>query len=222
MIKEYGPIRLFDGEADSPQVWNFENATHVRIVLSSHPSSLLFMHHAGFLFADRTLKALISIARCPVQLDKMCRLPLAVTKDYKQDIMRIACESFVDDRRFHITPECNPAVAAMVLEEWVYNLDNVLVCFFHEKPIGFLALQEVSQDTLFVHLAAVEERYRMTGAAMTLYAGACRHAQELGYKKLEGRISSKNISVMNVYTAFGASFSEPRDIFLKEISHDAQ
>lgn len=221
MIKEYGPIRLFDAEAASPQAWDFADATHAKIILDSRPSSVVAMQQQGFLFADRTLKTSISLARCTVELDRMVRLPLAETREHRQDILRIACASFVDDRRFHITPHCDPAVAAMVLEEWVRELDDVLVCFFRDRPVGFLALKETAPDSLFVHLAAVEERYRMTGAAMSLYAGACRLARERGYKKLEGRISSRNTAVMNVYATFGASFSEPRDIFLKEISHDA-
>ena len=69
---------------------------------------------------------------------------------------------------------------------------------------------------MFVHLAAVEEKYRMTGAAMALYANACKIAKERGYKKLEGRVSTQNTAVMNVYAAFGATFSEPQDIFIKE------
>ena len=101
------------------------------------------------------------------------------------------------------------------------ELGEVLICQFRNLPVGFLALKQTAEDTLFVHLAAVEEKYRMTGAAMTLYATACKLARERGFKKLEGRISSQNTAVMNVYTAFGASFSEPIDIFLKRLQHDA-
>ena len=37
-----------------------------------------------------------------------------------------------------------------------------------------------------------------------------------GCKKLDGRISSTNMPVMNIYAKFGAVFSTPLDIFLKE------
>ncbi len=221
MIKEYGPIRLFHAEAASPTVWDFSGATHARIILDSRSTSIVAMQQQGFLFADRTLKTSISLARCTAPLDKLIRLPITETDGYRQDILRIACASFVDDRRFHITPHCDPTVAEIVLKEWVQKLEDVLVCSFHDRPVGFLALKETAQDSLFIHLAAVEERYRMAGAALTLYAEACRLARERGYKKLEGRISSRNTAVMNIYATFGSSFSEPRDIFLKEISHDA-
>ena len=57
---------------------------------------------------------------------------------------------------------------------------------------------------------------------MALYANACKVAKQRGYKKLEGRISTQNTAVMNVYAAFGAVFSEPQDIFIKEVSHDVE
>lgn len=221
MIRNYGTVRLFDAEASEPEDWDISGATHARIVLDACPAHEMEMQRRGFLFADRTLKTSISLTRCPVDLDRMIRLTLVETNDYKQDILRIACASFVDDRRFHVAPDCDPTLAAIVLREWVEELDAVLVCLFREQPVGFLALQECAPDALFVHLAAVEERYRMTGAAMSLYAGACRLARERGYKRLEGRVSSRNTAVMNVYAAFGASLSEPRDIFLKEVRHDA-
>lgn len=57
---------------------------------------------------------------------------------------------------------------------------------------------------------------------MALYANACKVAKERGYKKLEGRVSTQNTSVMNdVYATFGAMFSEPQDVFIKEVRNDA-
>ena len=72
--------------------------------------------------------------------------------------------------------------------------------------------------TLAYHLVAVEEKYRLSGAAMGLYAKGVEVARERGYKKLIGRISSQNVAVMNIYAMLGAQFSEPQDIFLKEQS----
>lgn len=174
------------------------------------------MQRNGFFFADRTVKTTISLPKITVDLDRFIRLPIVETAEYKNDILRIAVASFAYDRRFHVQPDLNAEVAAEVLKQWVGDLDTVFVALFKEQPVGFLALKETVPDTLFVHLAAVEEKYRMTGAAMALYANACKIAKERGYKKLEGRVSTQNTAVMNVYTAFGAIFSEPQDIFIKE------
>ena len=118
-----------------------------------------------------------------------------------------------EQRLFHVAPKCDQSVSAVVLRRWVDELGPTLVCLYHEKPIGFLNMREN-----FVHLAAVEAKYRVTGAAMGLYAKAIEVALERGFKTLEGRISSLNTAVMNVYTTFGAQFSEPEDVFLRELS----
>ena len=221
MIRPYGPVRLADIEAAEPADWDFTGATHARVVLAANPAAILAMQRRGFMFADRTLKTSISLGRCTADLDRLIRLPVVETAQYKEDILRIACASFSEDRRFHIAPECNPELAAYVLKEWVEALEETLVCLFRDKPVGFLALKAQGPDTLFVHLAAVEERYRLAGAAMSLYARACQLAKERGCKRLEGRVSSRNTAVMNVYAAFGATFSEPKDVFLREVGHDA-
>lgn len=186
------------------------------IVAPADAANEIRMQRDGFFFVDRTVKTTISLSKIAVDLDRFVRLPIVETAEYKNDILRIAAASFVYDRRFHIKPDLNAEAAADVLKQWVGELDKVFVAMFKDQPVGFLALKETAADALFVHLAAVEEKYRMTGAAMALYANACKIAKERGYKKLEGRISTQNTAVMNVYTAFGAIFSEPQDIFIKE------
>ena len=186
------------------------------IVAPTDAANEIHMQRNGFFFADRTVKTTISLSKIAVDLDKLIRLPIMETTDFKDDVLRIAVASFAYDRRFHVQPDCSADVSSVVLKRWIEELDKVFVALFKEQPVGFLALKETAPDTVFVHLAAVEEKYRMTGAAMALYANACKAAKERGYKKLEGRVSTQNTAVMNVYTAFGATFSDPRDIFIKK------
>ena len=191
------------------------------LVVPSDPTNEIHMQRDGFFFADRTVKTTISLSKITVDLNRFIRLPIVETTDLKSDLLHIAKTAFVYDRRFHVKPDLNSATASVVLKQWVQELDKVFVALFKEQPIGFLALRKTAQDTLFVHLAAVEEKYRITGAAMALYANACKVAKERGYKKLEGRVSTQNTSVMNVYATFGAMFSEPQDVFIKEVRNDA-
>ena len=218
MLKEYNHIKLADFEANT--IDNFANAEAdvIRVKLLASSENEFIMQKQGFLFADRTIKVSISVNKCSLDLDKFIRLPIEETKNYKEDIFKIAVDSFLYDRRFHILPQCNREVAAAVLQEWINGLDDVLVCKYKDKVIGFLALKETEHDSLFVHLAAVDAKYRLMGAAMALYAQAIKTAKERGYKKLEGRISSQNMAVMNIYATLGASFSEAQDIFLKEVT----
>lgn len=217
MLKKYGDISLMDITVSQPEEWNFEGADCARIEIPSNSNFEVQMQDKGFYWADRTLKVSISLAKLSENLEKYLRLPIEETTDYKKDILRIAVNSFTYDRRFHIAPQCNEEVSEKVLNVWVNALDKVLVCLYKEQPIGFLALKETASDTLFVHLAAVDEKYRLMGAAMALYAQACLLAKERGYKKLEGRISSQNTAVMNIYATLGAMFSDPLDVYLKEV-----
>ena len=209
MIETYGNIVVANEETDA-------NATVCRIVESAGAANEIARQKNGFFFADRTVKTTIGLSKIAVDLDRFIRLPIVETTEYKDDILRIAVASFGYDRRFHVLPDCSTDVSGVVLKRWVDELDTAFVALFKEQPVGFLALKETAPDTVFVHLAAVEEKYRMTGAAMALYANACKIAKERGYKKLEGRVSTQNAAVMNVYAAFGATFSDPQDIFIKE------
>ncbi len=173
------------------------------------------MQKDGYFFADRTLYVSINLSRFAIDTKKLIRLNIVSTKEHKEEIFEVARKSFPYDRRFHLTPETDNKAAEIEIKKWVENLDDVLVCFYKDSVIGFLALKETDAETLFVHLAAVDEKYRLTGAAMSLYARAVEIAKEKGYKKLDGRISSQNTAVMNLYAYLGASFSDPEDIFIK-------
>jgi len=214
----YGKIRLADIEAMKPESWDLSGATHVRVTMPACADTETTMQRQGFVFADRTLKVSIGLSKVSADLTRFMRLPLVETSEYKDDIFTIAHESFTRDRRFHILPKCDQTVSALVLREWVAAIDKAWVCLYHDRLIGFLVLKSMAPDTGFVHLAAVAEEYRITGAAMGLYAKAIEVARERGYKKLEGRISSLNTAVMNIYATFGAVFSDPQDIFLKELA----
>jgi GNAT superfamily N-acetyltransferase len=194
------------------ETYDIAGARYEREVLPSCANTEFEMAQGGWYFADRTLKVSVQVAKVASDLKRLQRLPIIETADCKEDIFRIAHESFTRDRRFHVAPKCDQAVSAVVLRQWVDGLGPSLVCLYHDKPIGFLNL--VGN---VVHLAAVEERYRVTGAAMGLYARAIEIARERGFKTLDGRVSSLNTPVMNLYAYFGGQFSEPEDVFLREL-----
>lgn len=183
-----------------------------REVLPSCADAEFEMVQRGWYFADRTLKVSIPLVKVTADLRKFQRLPVVETECYKDEIFRIAHESFTRDRRFHVAPKCDQDVSAVLLHQWVDALGPTFVSLYHDMPVGFLNLKGNE-----VHLAAVESKYRMTGAAMGLYAHAVETARERGFKTLEGRISSINMPVMNLYASFGARFSDPEDIFLREL-----
>ena len=202
------------------EIYEIEGRRYEREVLPSCADTEFEMVQKGWYFADRTLKISIPLSKVTMDLKRFQRLSIVETIDYKEDIFRIAHESFTRDRRFHVAPKCDQAVSAVVLRRWVDDLGSSLVCLYHDKPIGFLNLLFPTSSlphSPIVHLAAVEAKYRVTGAAMGLYARAIELVREHGFKTLDGRISSFNTPVMNLYTYFGGQFSEPEDVFLREL-----
>jgi len=194
------------------EIYEIAGRRYEREVLPSCADTEFEMVRHGWYFADRTLRASIPVAKVAVDLKRLQRMPIVETEECKEDVFRIAHESFTRDRRFHVAPKCDQAISAVVLRKWVDELGPTFVCMYHDAPVGFLNLREN-----FVHLAAVEARHRITGAAMGLYARAIEVCRDRGFKTTEGRVSSLNTPVMNLYASFGAQFSEPEDVFLKEL-----
>jgi len=216
-VKKYDKFVLLDIHDDKPDEWSASDATNIRVRLPALPEYEVLMMERGFVWADRTIGTSIKLSGCSLDLIRLIRMKVDETSNYKEEIAKIAKSSFTYDRRFHIRPQCDMYIAGLLLQEWIDALDKCFVCIHKDAPVGFLALKETDPDILFVHLAAVMEPYRTSGAAMSLYAKALQVAKERGYKKLNGRISTLNMSVMNLYAYLGARFSDPEDIFLKEL-----
>ena len=189
----------------------------VKVSLPSTNENEILMFSNGFRFVERTVQTSIQISKVDLNFDKLIRLNVEETTKYKKEIENIALKSFPYDRRFHLRINFDDQdLFRLIMKEWIDDLDSVLVAKFKDIVVGFLVLKETAEDTLFVHLAAVDEKYRLTGAAMSLYSKAVQIAREKGYKTLAGRISTRNTAVMNLYSFFGAHFENPIDIYLRE------
>jgi hypothetical protein len=213
----YANHRFLSIESDEPKDWNLQDASLVRVTLPADTAIENTMRERGFVLVDRTLEVTIELNYTATDFSKLCRMAIIESDAFSDDILRIARLSFIDDRRFYITLHPDMQVADQALKDFVSNIDKSLVCFYKEKPIGFLALKAISPQSQFVYLAAVESEYRATGAALSLYAKAALLSKDEGFSQLKGRISSKNIAVINLYSYLGATFSTPLDTFLLEV-----
>ncbi len=189
-----------------------------KLIETTSAANEVSRQNGGALFVDRTLGVTIVLSRVTMDLARFMRVEMVETREFREDILYIAEASFTYDRRFNLTPECDPAYRHEVLKRWVDELGPTWVALMKGRPVGFMNLKPVEgkPDTLSYHLVAVEEKYRLSGAALGLYAKGVEVARERGYQKLVGRVSSQNVAVINVYAMFGAQFSEPQDIFLRE------
>lgn len=185
-----------------------------RVEIPYAPENYSEMSRKGYIFVDRTLGVSIVLNKCNFNLDKLIRFNIEASSD-EEEVLNIALSSFPFDRRFHIRPIPDPDVAGSIIRKWVSELSEVYVCKYKDKTVGFIDLEHYGDNDCFIHLAAVEERYRAAGVAVSLYAFALKKAKEKGCDKLLGRISSGNTAVINLYTYLGGVFSDPADVFVR-------
>ena len=214
--RQYGAVRLLDIECTKPYTWNVEDATHVRVSIPPTYDNTIEMLEKGFFLADRTLDVSINLARSSIDYKRYIRVAPTLTSGRNNEVLEIARQSFPTDRRFNLSYRPDPCVAEAVLSCWIKELDQYYLSEIKGKTVGFLALTG-DGESRFIHLAAVLARYRPSGAGVSLYAAAARDCKDAGVRFLEGRISSANTAVMNLYSLLGASFSNPLDVYLKEL-----
>lgn len=215
--KSYGPIRLLDIECDEPYQWEEKRGTYIRVSLPFSIENQKKMSDKGFQFADRTIGVSINLRKTHLDYQSMIRIQPEFIQDNRSEILEIAKESFLTDRRFQLSWEYNNQIAERVLAGWIEELEEYYVCFYKGRIIGFLVLKDLPDNHSFIHLAAVKQKYRLTGAALSLYANAAEECKKQKKFFLDGRISSTNTAVMNLYASLGAVFFDPMDIFLKEV-----
>lgn len=215
-LLRFKTFELLNIVAESPEDVKSVVASNVRVEMPADPLNILQMERMGFCFGDRTIGTVINLERSIFDCERFIRFEIHEDNSCKERILEIAKESFDTDRRFHVRPKLDSGVAGEVLESWVDDLTCTYVCEHKNRVVGFLDVEQTSPDSLFIHLAAVEPKYRAVGAAMSLYAYAFKKAKECGVKKLMGRVSTRNAPALNLYAMMGATFEKPVDVFLKE------
>lgn len=171
----------------------------------------------GFCMIDRTLKVTISLSK-RVDFSSFCRIPVEEQEGELERIYEIAEDSFLLDSRFISYANAADEEIRQEIHARVGQMKKFYVCRCKGEVAGFLELtrKEENSSEAEISLAAVDAKYRVAGVALSLYAGVAKLCQEQGMKRLWGRISARNVSVMNLYTTLGASFSIPYDVYCKE------
>lgn len=215
---EFGMVRLLDIECKEPADWQVGDATHLRVSLPAVSAHCADMAGRGFVFQDRTLDVSINLMRTKTDFSELVRLAPRITDEHRDAVKKIALESFPTDSRFHFGGEHDAEYASEAISFWVDRLEQYYLCEHKGAVAGFLALRNTAHNCAEVYLAAVAEKYRAAGIAMSLYAHAAAECKKNGLQRLEGRISSANTAVTNLYAFLGASFLNPRDVYIKEHS----
>ena len=213
----YPSFAMTQIKAESPDDVPEISADLIRVELPAAAANSAAMKEKGFSFGDRTLGVAINLKKIEDDLDKLIRFEVRPAREEDMGaVLQIALSSFPTDRRFHVKPRPDRNVADEIIRDWVARLTHVYVCVHKDAVAGFLDLEPVGERDSFIHLAAVAEKYRAAGAALSLYAYAVKAAREEGKARVLGRISSTNTAVMNLYARLGGAFSDPVDVFLKD------
>lgn len=171
-----------------------------------------FLREKNFVFIERTIQATIHL-KSSADFKKFCRLPLEVS-ELNERISEIAKKSFSQDVRFF--DSVPPVMNEKLLENFLSEMKTCYVCRVKNEIAGFIEVTESEENSeCIIRLAAVDEKFRLSGAALSLYAGAADLWREKNFRKITGRISSKNIPVLNLYSTLGANFSRPHDIYFR-------
>ena len=171
-----------------------------------------FLRQKNFVFIDRTIQATIPL-KSSSDFKKFCRLPLE-TSELNERISEIAKKSFTQDVRFF--DSVPPTFDEKILENYLSEMKSCYICRVKNEIAGFIEVVDSDEKSeCIIRLAAVDEKFRLSGAALSLYAGAADLWKEKNFRKITGRISTKNFPVVNLYATLGANFSRPYDIYFR-------
>ncbi len=175
-----------------------------------------FLRRHDYCMIDRTIRATISLQNR--DFSRFCRIPLEQMNHPEERIKKIAESSFLLDSRFFTCAAAKTEEIKEQIDFYVRSMGTFHICRCKNEIAGFLEIatdEENAGKQAVIRLAAVDEAYRIAGAALSLYAGAADFCRLQGLQRLWGRISSRNMAVMNLYATLGAAFSLPQDVYVK-------
>ena len=217
MIKKFENIDFDWTELKEISEFSNGNTTYARVSLPADSSNANWFSKKGYSFIDRTIEVKIPLKRAKIEFEKMVRMPIEISSDYLQEIEELALNSFQSDSRFNVSfDESKSKIYSELISCWANEVDTYFVCIYKNKLIGFLGIKEDDEGVPFIYFAATDEKYRLTGVALSLYSYVANYYKEKGASVIYGRISSQNVAVMNIYAALGAQFYNPWDVFIKE------
>ncbi len=201
-----------------PGYWRDVKDVPVQWIIKPERRDLgVFLRSHGFHMIDRTVRATIPLKKSS-DFGGFCRIPIESMEKPTDRIYEIAMHSFLLDSRFYGCASATEEDICRAIHSFVSHMSTFSVCSCRGDIAGFIEVAEdrdYPEKQAFIRLAAVDEAYRVAGAALSLYAGAAELCRRRGLQRLWGRISSRNTAVMNLYAALGASFSLPQDVYVK-------
>lgn len=211
-------IKITNLESDSLNNCEIDNVQYLRLSLENHGLDQVKECAQKHLYLyDRMLDVAVPLKNRQNDFSKKIRLKAELFQDNdKQELLKIAYRGFTDDSRFRIPAPESELLYKNTIQYYMDQAEATYVCRYKDLIIAFANITFIKDGTVpFFHLVAVDEKYRMMGAALSLYSNVCQIYGEQGYTSIEGKISTKNTAVMNLYGSLGGIFKNPQDIYVK-------
>lgn len=180
------------------------------------------LRNDGFVFHERFLDYIISPEKLNQNFVKMVRADVRQDSVISDEMVELACRSFIHDRRFHLEVHYNQEFANRIICSCIKGINEdknmIYKCFHKEKLIGFTIIKMFDEKECENVLGAVDPDYQKKGAAFNLYVYMVDSLREKGVKALIGSIASDNVASLNLHLMLGATFSGVWDQYIRRAS----
>lgn len=175
----------------------------------------------GFSFLDRVLVLEIDLRRAAAAPAAQGLPELRVERDgtFSEDMAAMACQAYTADRRFHLESvfdqdQAGPVIRAY-LDDCARRGMTVYRALHGDELLGFTVVDEDTGDRRCFEnvLGVTKPGIRGKMAAPGLYA-AMLEGQRDRFQKYLGRVSSSNVSSLNLHFRLGAKVSSVYDEFI--------
>lgn len=206
---------------DTAEAWDrIESDTDYTIVRSRPEDTerSTMLERNGFTFHNRTFLCEIPLGKLDQGLVKLVRADVKKDDAFTQDIYMLAGRAFVSDRRFHLKKAFDQEFAGRILRGYIDRWKDA-GCFFYKcfhkgRLAGFTLIRPLNSTGCENVLGAVEPEYQNRGMAFNLYVYMANALREMGYKSLNGRISTSNTPSINLHATIGGKFSAVEDEYI--------
>ena len=177
----------------------------------------------GFRFLDRMLYFEIDLRTfSETSSELLSGINFICDDRFGEDVHELAHAAYTTDRRFHLEPEFNQTLANEVIDMYIEDFKNRGMKLYkatHEKELlGFTVVDEKidSGGSSFENvLGATKPGIKGKMVAAPLYSAMLSGEREK-FRKYVGRVSSSNVSSINLHFQLGGHIAKTYDEYIYE------
>lgn len=201
--------------------WKIEKGINfVKVVIPATDKAEVLMKEHGYERIDRRFDCYVNTIENLKKINYRFLIRLEKSALYNDEILRIAETSFCNDTRFSFLLKCSEEIYCIALQKSIEASKYKIVCIYNGKLIGFILLKPKDKLVMEVKLAAVLQKYRVSGVGVELYMKALEFCKENHYKFLYGNVDVLNLSAINLYSFLKAKFVSVKDTYLKRMDNN--